>query len=82
MLKPLSTNQEVLGSVPGSAFKYFSSGELFHDMYGLDVSVVQFPLSMFCPVLSSKDIPELCEGSIIVSLFLYVVHRRNSLESL
>ena len=42
-------------------------------MYGLGASVSQCPLSIFCPVFSSKQVPALCRP--IVPMFLYVVHR-------
>ena len=64
------------GSFPSSAF--FSSGKLFHGMYGHDESMFRGPLSMFYPVLSLEEAPTFCSlfirGSIqIVSMILYVV---------
>ena len=35
----LSFDQDIPGWIPGSAVGFFSSGELFHGMYGLDASV-------------------------------------------
>ena len=35
----LLTDQEVLGSISGSAMGFFSSGELIQDIYGLGVCV-------------------------------------------
>ena len=32
---PVLSDQEVPGSIPNSAFKFISNGELFHRMYGL-----------------------------------------------
>ena len=36
----LSIDQEVLGSIPGSAVEYVSSKELLHDVYGLGIFMV------------------------------------------
>ena len=50
----LSTYQEVSGSIIGSTVVFFSSGELFHGMYGLGASEFHCPLFMSCPMLSSE----------------------------
>ena len=59
-----ATDQEVRGCVMG----FFSSGESFHDMYGVGISVFPPPFTMLCFVLG--------EGPI--SAFIYVVHRNSS----
>ena len=41
----LPTDQEVPDSIPSSAMGFLNSGESFHGMYGLGVSVYQCPLS-------------------------------------
>ena len=53
----LPTDQEVPGSIPGYAVRLFSSGEQFHDMNGLNFSVLQNFSFMFSPVLSSEEAP-------------------------
>ena len=52
VLTSLSTEQQVLGSIPGSALGLFSSGELFHSIYGLGISL------LFAHVLSYDVIGE------------------------
>ena len=58
LVMPLPSDQEVTGSIPSSAVLFLSSGELFLAMYRLRVSV-SF-VHVFCPVLSSDDVPTLC----------------------
>ena len=48
----LNTDQNVINSISGSAVGFFSSGELFHGLNGLAVSVFEFPFFLFCFVLS------------------------------
>ena len=50
-------DQEVLSSIPGFVMRVFSSRELFHSMYGVDVCVFQCSLSMFSPVLFLEEAP-------------------------
>ena len=71
----VAINEEVQCSIPGSPFRFFSSEESFHGKYGLGVSKFQYPLSMFCPVLSSEQSlalswSQIREGPLIVSVFL------------
>ena len=49
MVTSLLIDQEVLGSVSGSAVEFVSSGKF--SMYGLGISVFQCPLSMFSCVV-------------------------------
>ena len=77
----LPSDQEVLGSVPGSAMEFFCSGELFHGMYGLVVSVFQCPLCMLSSVLFLEKVPAFCLPQVrgsppVMYIFLYVVHRK------
>ena len=53
----LATDGEVKGSISGSAVSFFSSGQLFHSMYRLSVTVLQFPFATFRPVLSYEELP-------------------------
>jgi hypothetical protein len=39
--------------------EFLSSFKLSHGIYGLGVPVIQCPLSIFCPVLSSEEAPTL-----------------------
>ena len=48
VITSLCTDQEVPASILCSALGFFSSGEVFHSMYGLFVSVFQYPLFKFC----------------------------------
>ena len=43
-----STDQEVPGLILVSAVGFFASGDLFHGVYGLAVSVFQDPLPILC----------------------------------
>jgi hypothetical protein len=52
---PIPTNEEVLDLFSSSAVRFFSTGELFHDMYRMGIFVFQFNLSMFCPELSLEE---------------------------
>ena len=52
----MPSDQEVQGSNSGSVRDVFSRRELLLGKYGL----FQYPLSMFCPVLSSEDDRALC----------------------
>ena len=56
----LPTEQEVLGSISGSAVELFCKGQIFHGTCGLGVSVCQYFLSIFCPVLFSEETHALC----------------------
>ena len=51
VLTPLPTKQKVPRLIFGVSVVFLSSGELFHDMYGQDVSVLQCPFADV-PVLS------------------------------
>ena len=51
VLTSLLTEQELAGSIPCSSVRFFSKGELFHNMYGLGVHVGQlgqFGLFFLC----------------------------------
>ena len=50
----LPYDQEVPSSIASSVMGFFSDGELFHGVYGLDASAFQCPLSIFCPLLPSE----------------------------
>ena len=54
--------------IAGSVMGYFSDGELFQGMYGLDFSVFHDPLSTFCPMLSSEDALQLCPCSYMLTI--------------
>ena len=43
VVTPLPIDQEVLSSISGFVVGFFSSGQLFHNIYGLGASVFQFP---------------------------------------
>ena len=55
MITSLPIDQEVSGLIPDFAVVFFSSGELFHGMYGLDVFVLLLSL---IHVLSSSVLEE------------------------
>ena len=52
----VTIDQEISGSIPGSAMGIFSSAELFHGVYGLAASEFQHPLAVFCPALPSEEV--------------------------
>ena len=49
MVTSLPTDQEVSGTIAGSAMGFLFSGELFHDMFVLGI-LFQYPLSMLLSV--------------------------------
>ena len=49
-----------LGSKYSPQEEFFSSGEIFYGMCGIDISVFHCHLSMFSPMLSSEEAPALC----------------------
>ena len=53
------SDQKILGSIPYSPiFLYID--EIFHGIYGLIISILQGPLSVFCLGLSSEETLALC----------------------
>ena len=63
------TDQEVLGSIPDSALKVSSSGEVFHSIYVW--WVFHCPLYIFCLILSSYGSPQFCRQTVREDLQLY-----------
>ena len=59
-VRSLPPDEEVLRSIPGSVLGFFSSGELFNDVYGSGFSGFQCPIFVFRPVLSPEKAPALC----------------------
>jgi hypothetical protein len=48
------------GSIPGSALGFFSNGEIFHSMYGLDVFCVSVSFVHVLSCVVFGDGPALC----------------------
>ena len=59
LVRSLTNDQIISSSISGSAVEFLSSFKLSHGIYGLGVPVIQCPLSIFCPVLSSEEAPTL-----------------------
>ena len=57
MITSLLTEEDVSGLFLMPTLEFFSSGELFHNAYGLSVSVFKWPLFIICPELSSEEAP-------------------------
>ena len=64
-------DQEVPGLIPGFALRFFSSADLFYDMYGLDVTVFQgsfFFYPVFSPDYRKGNALQLCPCSYVWSI--------------